>query len=414
MIDTGNRRILIIDDNEAIHDDFKKILSPGNLERSSFSDAKAAFFGAPKNISNASSTVEEYEINSAYQGKEGFEMVQSALNQGRPYALAFVDVRMPPGWDGIETVKNIWNIDPDLQVVLCTAFSDYSTSEITSTLEHSGNLLIIKKPFDSEEVCLAAISLTKKWNISKENHHYMSNLENMIEERTSEITTTRDAIVYSLARLAESRDKETGEHLARIRIFSQILAEELSEVEPFKTEIDDTFLNHLFRATPLHDVGKVGIPDNILLKPGKLTKEEFEIMKTHTTIGYDTLKETSAFLPQNSFLNMAAEIARSHHEWYDGSGYPDGLKGNAIPLAARIIAVADVFDALTSKRVYKDAMTDDEACNIIREETGTHFDPSISEVFLNCIEYILAEKKRINRSSAGQQKTSFPGLDSIG
>jgi cyclic di-GMP phosphodiesterase len=409
MTERDNRRILIIDDNEAIHEDFKKILCPGNLESATFSEAKTAFFG--QDNSTTPQLMEKYVLDSAYQGKDGFELVQKSLKDKKPFAMAFVDVRMPPGWDGIETVKNIWNIDPELQIVLCTAFSDYSTNEITSTLEHQGNLLIIKKPFDSEEVCLAAISLTKKWNISQENHHYMSSLESMIEERTNEITTTRDAIVYSLARLAESRDKETGEHLARIRIFSQILAEELAGVEPYKQEISDTFLNHLFRATPLHDVGKVGIPDHILLKPGKLTKEEFEIMKTHTSIGYETLKETSTFLPQNSFLHMAAEIARSHHEWYDGSGYPDGLKGNDIPLSARILAVADVFDALTSKRVYKDAMSDEEACRIIKEETGTHFDPIIANVFMECLEFILVEKKRINRHTVTQPITSYPGIN---
>ncbi len=191
----------------------------------------------------------------------------------------------------------------------------------------------------------------------------------------------RDMMIFSLANLAESRDTETGMHLERMREYSRAIARELSKRPKFESVIDAQFIDLLYLTSPLHDIGKVGIPDSVLLKPGKLTSEEFDIMKRHTLIGGATLQASADAYPEASFLQMALDIALKHHEKWDGSGYPFGLKGEEIPLSARIVALADVYDALTTKRVYKPAMSHEAAVQIIRESSGFHFDPDIVESF---------------------------------
>jgi putative two-component system response regulator len=195
---------------------------------------------------------------------------------------------------------------------------------------------------------------------------------------------TRDVAVLTLAKLAESRDPETGLHLERMRSYTQILAEYLSRHGPYANQIDGRFLEDIFRAAPMHDIGKVGIPDEILLKPGPLTREEFEIMKHHTVIGAESLRQVAEQSEYANFLHMAAEIARWHHERWDGRGYPDGLRGRETPLSARIVAMADVFDAMTSVRVYKDAIAPDRARRMIEEEEKGHFDPVVVDAFREC------------------------------
>ncbi|MBW2092371.1 MAG: response regulator, partial [Deltaproteobacteria bacterium] len=175
----------------------------------------------------------------------------------------------------------------------------------------------------------------------------------------------KDIVIFSLAKLAESRDPETGNHLERIRYYSKILAETMAELENPTEEIDNRFIDNIFLSSPLHDIGKIGIPDHILLKPGRLNNREFEIMKTHVLIGFETLNEALKRYPKADYLKMSAEIALSHHERYDGGGYPHGIKGKDIPLSARIVAVSDVYDALVNKRVYKTAYTPDVARAII-------------------------------------------------
>jgi putative two-component system response regulator len=199
--------------------------------------------------------------------------------------------------------------------------------------------------------------------------------------RAAEIAATRDVAVFALAKLAESRDPETGEHLERLRSYTQILAEELSVRGPYCRQIDEHFLEDLYRSSPLHDIGKVGIPDAILRKPGRLTAAEFEVMKQHTTIGAEALEQAMQLTGCGGFLAMAVDIARYHHERFDGTGYPSGLKGLAIPLPARIVALADVYDALTSVRVYKEAYPPEQARAMILEQEGRHFDPAVVEAF---------------------------------
>lgn len=198
-----------------------------------------------------------------------------------------------------------------------------------------------------------------------------------IKDHTAELARTRDVTILSLATLAETRDNETGAHILRTQRYVRALAEHLRDHPRFKDELDDQSIDLLYKSAPLHDVGKVGIPDAILLKPGKLTDDEFEIMKTHAQLGAEALEVAERELGSNSFMRYAREIAASHHEKWDGSGYPKGLKGDDIPMSGRLMAVADVYDALISKRVYKPAFSHDKAMEIIREGRGQHFDPDI-------------------------------------
>lgn len=193
-------------------------------------------------------------------------------------------------------------------------------------------------------------------------------------------------VIFALARLAETRDPETGYHLERIQGYSRILAQALDQGD--FPDINRQFVETLYATSPLHDIGKVGIPDRILLKPGRLTGEEFAIMKSHTTIGYETLRSAYRKNPRAAYLRMSAEIARSHHERFDGTGYPEGLAGDDIPLAARIVAVADVYDALITKRVYKDAFSHEITRGIILDGRGSQFDPRIVDAFVSVEDHI--------------------------
>ncbi len=193
---------------------------------------------------------------------------------------------------------------------------------------------------------------------------------------------TRDVAIFAMARLAESRDPETGAHLERVRGYSRLLAQYLGGLDKYHDVITPEYARLIYQTSPLHDIGKVGIPDSVLLKPGRLTEHEFEIMKTHTTIGAKTLGAALREFPGVSFLEMGCDIAATHHERWDGEGYPHGLKGEQIPLCGRIVAVADVYDALTTKRIYKPAFTHDTAVSMIRDDSGKHFDPDVVDAFL--------------------------------
>jgi putative two-component system response regulator len=193
---------------------------------------------------------------------------------------------------------------------------------------------------------------------------------------------TRDVAIFAMAKLAESRDPETGAHLERMRNFSQVLAQHMASSARFGGLVDEEYVRLIYLTSPLHDIGKVGIPDSVLLKPGRLSDREFEIMKTHTIIGAETLGAAMHQYPGVVYLHMARDIALAHHERFDGSGYPVGSVGQDIPLCARIVALADVYDALTSKRVYKAAFHHDVARSMICEETGRHFDPDVVDAFV--------------------------------
>jgi len=204
-----------------------------------------------------------------------------------------------------------------------------------------------------------------------------------VARRTKQISIVQDVTIMAMASLAETRDQETGNHIRRTQHYVRLLALELRKQPKFAAVLDDATIELLFKSAPLHDIGKVGIPDAILLKPGKLTPEEFEVMKTHTKFGRDAIVAAEALLDEPvSFLEYAREIAYSHQEKWDGTGYPEGLAGERIPLSARLMAVADFYDALISRRVYKPAFPHDKAVEIIREGRGKHFDPEVVDGFL--------------------------------
>jgi putative two-component system response regulator len=379
-------RALVIDDNPAIHDDFKKILGEqggaSGLQRSS-----ANLFGDSEDSVQQVS----YEVDSAYQGQEGLAKVIEAARSHRPYCVAFVDLRMPPGWDGVETIEHVWQEDPDIHVVICSAYSDYSWSEIASRLGRSDQWLILKKPFDVDEVRQIVAALNNK--LCK------------ADQRNRLLTQSRMEIVWRLGRAAECRDEETGYHVLRVGYCSRAIAKTLG--------LSEEFQDRILLSSPLHDIGKIGIPDHILRKPGKLTSEEWETMKQHCAIGADILRcdpmpkrlflaelegisDTVTLLLENPLLDMAAGIALSHHERWDGGGYPHGQAGENIPLEARIVACADVFDALLSARPYKPAIPEDTAVAIMREQAGKHFDPQVHAAFEHSIDELRAIRSRFS------------------
>jgi len=212
---------------------------------------------------------------------------------------------------------------------------------------------------------------------------YSKHLEEMVSEKVKEITESQMATIFALVKLAESRDDDTGAHIERTASYCRLLAEKARTLPKYEAYITDEYIATIYRASPLHDIGKVGISDLILLKPGKLTPAEFAVMKTHVEIGYQTLKNIDKRYQKNAFVQMGLDITRYHHEKWDGSGYLSQLKGEQIPLSARIMALADVYDALRSKRVYKPAFSHEKAVDIILEGKGSHFDPELVDLFLD-------------------------------
>lgn len=225
--------------------------------------------------------------------------------------------------------------------------------------------------------------ITAMKQVEEELAKYNKQLEAIVEAKVQEISAAQMATIYALVKLAESRDDDTGTHIERTASFCRLLAYKAKAVSPYAEGMNERFIETIYKASPLHDIGKVGIPDNILLKPARLTEAECTIMKTHVLIGYKTLAEVGQQHEQNEFIKMGMDIARYHHEKWNGSGYMEGLAGQAIPLSARIMALADVYDALRSKRVYKDAFSHEKTCELIQQGKGTHFDPVLVEIFLD-------------------------------
>ena len=211
---------------------------------------------------------------------------------------------------------------------------------------------------------------------------YNDELEELVQEKVKEISASQIATIHALVKSAESRDDDTGAHIERTASYCRLIAEKLLEEGLYKEAVDLDFVENMEMAAPLHDIGKVGIEDAILLKPGKLSPDEWKIMKTHVMIGYETLASVEDFYPGNAFLKLGMEICRYHHEKWDGSGYMSSLSGQAIPLSARIMALSDVYDALRSRRVYKEPFPHEKTLDIIKEGRGLHFDPVLVEIFL--------------------------------
>ena len=294
--------------------------------------------------------------------------------------LILMDVIMP-GMDGYEVCRII-NKDERFRRIPVIYLSALTDIKDKVKAFEQGGVDYIEKPFQVEEVLARVDTHLKLSYFQRELEVRNSTLKQMVEDKVNEISESQIATIFAMAKLAESRDKDTGDHLKHIQIFCRLIAEKLRLHEKYKDEINLDFIDTLEKASPLHDIGKVGIRDVILLKPGPLTSEEFEEMKQHTIIGASTLKEVYEKYPGNYFVKIGIEIAESHHEKWNGSGYPEGLCGDEIPLSARIMALADVYDALRSKRVYKEAYSKEKTLEIIIQGSGKHFDPLIVDGFL--------------------------------
>lgn len=241
----------------------------------------------------------------------------------------------------------------------------------------AGGVDYITKPFHPEEV---QVRIKTHINLST----FKSKIEykKLIEKQVREVAEAQQATIFALAKLAEQRDEDTGGHLERVCAYCKLLAQQLSMESPYADQISEEFIECIQHASPLHDIGKIAIPDSILLKPGKLSQQEFESMKSHTITGAENMQYVFNKYPENSFIGMGIEIALYHHERWDGNGYPDGLIGRNIPLSARIMAVADCYDALRSDRCYRKGFDHETVKRMLVEEDGTHFDPEIIKAFL--------------------------------
>lgn len=232
------------------------------------------------------------------------------------------------------------------------------------------------------------LDITQQKSLENEQINYQKQLEEDLTQRMKELEESQRASVFALAKLTEARDTDTGQHVERIQHLCKTLASAMKNYPEYRNEITPSFMNNLFYSSALHDIGKIRIPDNILLKPGRLNQDEFTLIKQHVKYGADTLAEMIRLFPNNEIILMAAKIARYHHEKWDGSGYLSGLKGTAIPLPARIMAIIDVYDALRSKRPYKEGLSHQQSIDIILEGKGVHFEPLIVDIFINIHEQI--------------------------
>ncbi len=293
--------------------------------------------------------------------------------------LIMLDVMMPEmsGFEVCERLKADEALK-DIPVLFISALAEVTDKVKAFAV---GAVDYVTKPFSFEEVNARVDTHLRLRKLKLEIEKHNLYLKELVNTQVREISDSQLATIKAISQLAEFRDNETGNHIERTGMLCRIIAEQLRCNPHYEKIISDDYLENIFHAAPLHDIGKVGIADSILLKPGKLTSEEFEIMKTHSVIGANTLQTVHSKYPKNAFVNMGIAIARAHHEKWDGSGYPDGLAGEDIPLAGRIMALADVYDALRSKRPYKDPFTHEKSCEIIMQGKGKHFDPAVVQAF---------------------------------
>lgn len=319
----------------------------------------------------------EYKVMAAINGEQALKAARS----DKAPDLILLDIMMPE-MDGYQVCKYLKEDETtrDIPVIFLTAMTQEEDETRGFQL---GAVDYIHKPI-SPPIVLARVRTQLRL---KEANDFLKNqnriLEEKVQKRTHMLGQLQDVSMTAMGALAESRDPETGNHIRRTQHYVKLLAERLQDHPEFRDYLTPESIELLFKSAPLHDIGKVGVPDHILLKPGQLTDEEFEEMKKHTLYGRDAILAAESRLEQpESFLQLAREIACYHQEKWDGSGYPEGLSGEAIPICARLMAVADVYDALISRRVYKPPFSHEKAVKIIREGRGSHFDPDITDAFL--------------------------------
>lgn len=318
-----------------------------------------------------------YKVKAANNGEKALQIA----NGPQPPDLILLDIMMP-GMSGYEVCERLKSAPAtrDIPIIFLTAMTGVEDERKGLQL---GAMDYITKPI-SPPILLARVETQLKVKAANDFLKDKSAfLEAEVAKRTRELAAIQDVTIQAMASLAETRDNDTGNHIRRTQHYVKLLAEHLQAHPRFSAFLDEHTIAMLFKSAPLHDIGKVGIPDRILLKPGRFTPQEFEIMKTHTTLGRDAIAHAEQQLGMEvEFLKFAKEIALSHQEKWDGSGYPEGLVGDVIPIAARLMAVADVYDALISRRVYKEGISHEKAMQIIAEGRGSHFDPDITDAFI--------------------------------
>ncbi len=326
---------------------------------------------------------DEYEVEVLQDSRRVLDTVQAYQPR-----LVLLDYLMPE-MDGLEVLLQMNLRFEEVGVMMLTGAG---SEELASRAVNLGAVGYLIKPIMPQELrrsLRGALERLKRregqrlrlQETIRELEEHTLSLENQLEHNAEEIIKTQNAAIFTLARLAEYRDHDTGAHLERMRIFSLILADTLKKTSPHGGLITDAYVFSLSLSSILHDIGKVGIPDAILLKTGRLTGQEFEVMKTHTTIGANALAVAEKNLPPQSFLSMGREICLCHHERWDGKGYPRRLRRDEIPLSARIITLADVYDSLTSRRPYKQAYSHEVARDYVVNSSERHFDPAVVEAF---------------------------------
>ncbi len=345
----------------------------------------------PDNLSLMSGLLKDkYKVKIANNGERALKVALT----GTPPDIILLDIMMPV-MDGYETCRHL-KVNPetrDIPVIFLTAKTEVEDEMKGFEL---GAVDYITKPI-SPPVVLARVQthlqLKKVRDYLKDQNEF---LEGEVQKRTQEVVAVQEVTILAMASLAETRDNDTGNHIRRTQFYVRALAEKLRHHERFRDFLnEDKIIDLLFKSAPLHDIGKVGIPDHILLKPGRFTPEEFEIMKTHCTLGRDAIIAAERRLGlELPFLSLAKEIAYTHQEKWDGTGYPEGLSGDDIPISGRLMAIADVYDALICRRVYKEGMPHAKAVDIIVQSKGTHFDPDMVDAFVEIAEEFIKIAKR--------------------
>jgi len=339
----------------------------------------------------------KYKVFTIPSGKKLFEMLERTTPD-----MILLDIEMPDmnGYEIIKVLKSE-KATAEIPIIFLTARSD-SGSELEGL--SLGAIDYISKPF-SPPLLLKRIEVHMLVeNQKSELENYNHNLQYMVEEKTKTVLDLQNAILRTVAELVECRDDTTGGHIERTQNYLRILIDALAEKDLYRDEVLSWNREFLLQSSQLHDVGKIAIRDCILQKPAKLTPEEFDEMKTHTSFGIKVIEKIQENTSEATFLEYAKVFASTHHEKWDGSGYPSGLKGTDIPLQGRLMAIADVYDALISERPYKKPFTHDEAVSIIKKGSGSHFDPNLVEVFLEQEDKF--REVAIKLGGSGQNKAS--------
>lgn len=412
---TKNQRILILNDNQSTHGYYRKILSTNKKSLESITQK-----WRPLDVEQPAEKITsptEFNLEFSVRADEGIRKIERAVLDNNPFSVVFLDLQTPPGWGGIAAAKKIMEVDSYIQIVICSAFSGFSTDQILENVGHSKNVVILHKPFEPTEVEVLAVSLAQTWQAhdeytrvtrcqshtlsrashlleeiqqanqqlqSEKNDLNLSQIElsNLLEVTSNRLAETEKCGLFALQSVLVARHPEIGNQIPRVQAVAQRLAEQLALSGPYQSEIDDAYLDDFFQSTPLFDVGLVGIPDAVLEKKENLTESERLLFNQHTIIGYEILNTTTQRFPSSRFATMAYEIARHHHERWDGRGYPDRLSSNFIPLSARIVAVAIAFTSITDANRQTAKISEETVKEIMRMESGRQFDPYIVNAFL--------------------------------